>query len=52
MFFQCHLEADGTDFKPRKILQYFRSNMIPSIMESNKLELDRLINKYRKGTVQ
>ncbi len=41
-------EADETEFKPRQILQYFRGGIIPSIMGSNKSELDRLINKYRK----
>ena len=53
IFFQRHSgESDGTEFKPRRILQYFRGNIIPSIMESNKLVLDKLINKYRKETVQ
>ncbi len=48
IFFQRQGEADGAEFKPRQILQYFRSGIIPSIMGSNKSELDRLINKYRK----
>ena len=50
IFFQRQGEADGVDFKPRQILQYFRGGPIPAIMESNKLRLDKLINKYRKNT--
>ncbi len=48
IFFQRHGESDGTDFNPKKILQYFCSSIIPSIMGNNKLVLDKLINKYRK----
>ncbi len=52
IFFQCRTEeADGADFKPRHVLRYFREGIIPSVMESNKSELDRLINKYRKDPV-
>ncbi len=52
IFFQRHGESDEAHFKPWKILQYFRSSIIPSIMENNKLVLDKLINKYRKDSVQ
>ncbi len=52
IFFRRHGKSDEVDFKPRKILQYFRSSIIPYIMENNKLVLDKLINKDRKDTVQ
>ena len=46
--FQRQNEDDETEFQPRRLLQFFKGSIVPSIMESNRLELEKLIDKYKK----